>query len=59
MSKDDVQDIKITELERRLAKLEDEFKEIIKKLVIALIAVASAIVGSHQIMQIMLDLETL
>ena len=50
MSKDDVQDIKITELERRLVKLEDEFKEIIKKLVIALIAVASAIVGSHQIM---------
>ena len=50
MSKDDVHDIKITELERRLAKLEDEFKEIIKKLVIALIAVASAIVGSHQIM---------
>ena len=50
MSKDDVQDIKITELERRLAKLEDEFKEIIKKLVIALIAVARAIVGSHQIM---------
>ena len=50
MSKDDVQDIKITELERRLAKIEDDFKEIIKKLVIALIAVASAIVGSHQIM---------
>ena len=50
MSKDDVQDIKITELERRLIKLEDDFKEIIKKLVIALIAVASAIVGSHQIM---------
>lgn len=50
MSKDDVQDIKITELERRLLKLEDDFKEIIKKLVIALIAVASAIVGSHQIM---------
>tara|TARA_Y100000361_G_scaffold131009_1_gene127404 strand:- start:675 stop:827 length:153 start_codon:yes stop_codon:yes gene_type:complete len=50
MSKDDVQDIKITELERRLVKLEDDFKEIIKKLVIALIAVASAIVGSHQIM---------
>lgn len=50
MSKDEVQDVKLKELERRLVKLEDDFKEIVKKLVLALIAVASAIVGSHQIM---------
>ena len=50
MSKDEVQDVKLLELERRLVKLEDDFKEIVKKLVLALIAVASAIVGSHQIM---------
>lgn len=50
MSKDDVQDIKITELERRLVKLEEMFEASIKKLVAALLLVVTAIFGSHQVM---------
>lgn len=50
MSKDDVQDIKITELERRLVKLEDTIESMIKKLVATLVLVISAIFGSHQVM---------
>lgn len=50
MSKDDVQDIKITELERRLVKLEDTIESMVKKLVAALLVVVTAIFGSHQVM---------
>lgn len=50
MSKDDVQDIKITELERRLIKLEDTYEAMVKKLVAALLVVVTAIFGSHQVM---------
>ena len=50
MSKDDVQDIKITELERRLVKMEDTIESMVKKLVAALLVVVNAIFGSHQVM---------
>ena len=50
MSKDDVQDIKITELERRLVKMEDTIESMVKKLVAALLVVVTAIFGSHQVM---------
>ena len=50
MSKDEVQDHKLEVLDARIKKLEDDVKDIIKKLVVALIGVASAILGSHQIM---------
>ena len=50
MSKDDVQDIKITELERRLVKLEDTIELMVKKLVATLVLVITAIFGSHQVM---------
>jgi hypothetical protein len=50
MSKDDVQDIKITELERRLVKLEDTIESMVKKLVATLVLVITAIFGSHQVM---------
>lgn len=50
MSKDDVQDIKITELERRLVKLEDTIEQMVKKLVATLVLVITAIFGSHQVM---------
>ena len=45
MSKDDVQDIKITELERRLVKLEDTIESMVKKLVATLVLVITAIFG--------------
>lgn len=50
MSKDDVQDIKITELERRLVKMEDTIESMVKKLVATLVLVITAIFGSHQVM---------
>tara|TARA_Y100000361_G_scaffold129714_1_gene125325 strand:- start:330 stop:482 length:153 start_codon:yes stop_codon:yes gene_type:complete len=50
MSKDDVQDIKITELERRVVKVEDTIESMVKKLVAALLVVVTAIFGSHQVM---------
>tara|TARA_Y100000401_G_scaffold31906_1_gene23333 strand:- start:1393 stop:1545 length:153 start_codon:yes stop_codon:yes gene_type:complete len=50
MSKDDVQDIKITELERRVVKVEDTIESMVKKLVAALLVVITAIFGSHQVM---------
>tara|TARA_R100000353_G_C6508354_1_gene195995 strand:+ start:2350 stop:2502 length:153 start_codon:yes stop_codon:yes gene_type:complete len=50
MSKDDVQDIKITELERRVVKVEDTIESMVKKLVAALLLVVTAIFGSHQVL---------
>lgn len=50
MSKDDVQDIKITELERRVVKVENTIESMVKKLVAALLLVVTAIFGSHQVM---------
>ena len=50
MSKDDVQDIKITELERRVVKVEDTIESMVKKLVATLVLVITAIFGSHQVM---------
>ena len=50
MSKDEVQDVKLLELERRMVKLEDTIESMVKKLVAALLVVVTAIFGSHQIM---------
>ena len=50
MSKDEVQDVKLMELERRMVKLEEMFEASIKKLVAALLLVITAIFGSHQVM---------
>jgi hypothetical protein len=50
MSKDEVQDVKLLELERRLVKLEDTIESMVKKLVAALLVVVTAIFGSHQVM---------
>lgn len=50
MSKDEVQDVKLMELERRLIKLEDTIESMVKKLVAALLVVVTAIFGSHQVM---------
>jgi hypothetical protein len=50
MSKDEVQDVKLMELERRMVKLEDTIESMVKKLVAALLVVVTAIFGSHQVM---------
>lgn len=50
MSKDEVQDVKLLELERRLVKMEDTIESMVKKLVAALLVVVTAIFGSHQVM---------
>ena len=50
MSKDEVQDVKLMELERRMIKLEDTIESMVKKLVAALLVVVTAIFGSHQVM---------
>lgn len=50
MSKDEVQDVKLIELERRLVKMEDTIESMVKKLVAALLVVVTAIFGSHQVM---------
>ena len=50
MSKDEVQDVKLLELERRTMKLEDTIESMVKKLVAALLLVITAIFGSHQVM---------
>lgn len=50
MSKDEVQDVKLMELERRMVKIEDTIESMVKKLVAALLVVVTAIFGSHQIM---------
>ena len=50
MSKDEVQDVKLLELERRLIKMEDTIESMVKKLVAALLLVVTAIFGSHQVM---------
>jgi hypothetical protein len=50
MSKDEVQDVKLIELERRMVKLEDTIESMVKKLVAALLVVVTAIFGSHQVM---------
>lgn len=50
MSKDEVQDVKLTELERRIVKIEDTIESMVKKLVAALLVVVTAIFGSHQVM---------
>lgn len=50
MSKDEVQDVKLLELERRMVKLEDTIESMVKKLVAALLVVVTAIYGSHQVM---------
>lgn len=50
MSKDEVQDVKLLELERRLVKVEDTIESMVKKLVAALLVVITAIFGSHQVM---------
>ena len=50
MTKDEVQDVKLLELERRLVKLEDTIESMVKKLVAALLVVVTAIFGSHQVM---------
>ena len=42
MSKDEVQDVKLMELDRRLVKLEEMFEASIKKLVAALLLVVTA-----------------
>jgi len=50
MSKDEVQDVKLLELERRMIKMEDTIESMVKKLVAALLVVVTAIFGSHQVM---------
>jgi hypothetical protein len=50
MSKDEVQDVKLMELERRMVKIEDTIESMVKKLVAALLVVVTAIFGSHQVM---------
>ena len=50
MSKDEVQDVKLLELERRIIKMEDTIESMVKKLVAALLLVVTAIFGSHQVM---------
>lgn len=50
MSKDEVQDVKLLELERRMVKLEDTIESMVKKLVAALLVVVTAIFGLHQVM---------
>ena len=50
MSKDEVQDVKLLELERRMVKLEDTIESMVKKLVAAILLVVTAIFGSHQVM---------
>ena len=50
MSKDEVQDVKLQELERRMVKIEDTIESMVKKLVAALLVVVTAIFGSHQVM---------
>ena len=50
MSKDEVQDVKLLELERRMVKIEDTIESMVKKLVAALLLVVTAIFGSHQVM---------
>lgn len=50
MSYDEVQDVKLVELERRMVKLEDTIESMVKKLVAALLLVVTAIFGSHQVM---------
>ena len=50
MSKDEVQDVKLGELERRLVKMEDTIESMVKKLVATLVLVITAIFGSHQVM---------
>ena len=50
MSKDEVQDVKLIELERRMVKIEDTIESMVKKLVAALLVVITAIFGSHQVM---------
>tara|TARA_Y100000114_G_scaffold115567_1_gene109720 strand:+ start:77 stop:229 length:153 start_codon:yes stop_codon:yes gene_type:complete len=50
MSYDEVQDVKLVELERRMVKLEDTIESMVKKLVAALLVVVTAIFGSHQVM---------
>jgi hypothetical protein len=50
MSKDEVQDVKLMELERRMVKIEDTIESMVKKLVASLLVVVTAIFGSHQIM---------
>lgn len=50
MSKDEVQDVKLIELERRIIKIEDTIESMVKKLVAALLVVVTAIFGSHQVM---------
>ena len=50
MSKDEVQDVKLIELERRMVKIEDTIESMVKKLVAALLLVVTAIFGSHQVM---------
>lgn len=50
MSKDEVQDVKLMELERRMIKIEDTIESMVKKLVAALLVVVTAIFGSHQVM---------
>ena len=50
MSKDEVQDVKLVELERRMMKIEDTIESMVKKLVAALLVVVTAIFGSHQVM---------
>lgn len=50
MSKDEIQDVKLQELERRLIKIEDTIESMVKKLVAALLVVVTAIFGSHQVM---------
>lgn len=50
MSKDEVQDVKLMELERRLIKMEDTIESMVKKLVATLVLVITAIFGSHQVM---------
>ena len=50
MSKDEVQDVKLHELERRVVKVEDTIESMVKKLVAALLLVVTAIFGSHQVL---------
>jgi len=50
MSRDEVQDVKLLELERRMIKMEDTIESMVKKLVAALLVVVTAIFGSHQVM---------
>ena len=50
MSKDEVQDVKLLELERRVVKVEDTIESMVKKLVAALLLVVTAIFGAHQVL---------